>query len=105
MHAYVQCGPQKGDLWWLRTDGVNGCALTAYECTYANQVTEQCLSTVSDAETQLADLHEDDVKMEKDKFSWASAPTTPTTPHRISPGLPTEPEASPVDSVHRRRDR
>jgi len=76
------------DLWWLHTDGTDGCALTAYECTYGNQVAEQCLPTVSDVEMHLADLHEDDVTMEKDKFSWASAAERPGRPYYFTLDLP-----------------
>jgi hypothetical protein len=76
------------DLWRLRTDGVNGCALTAYECGYANQVTEQCLPAVSNVETQLADFHEDDVKMEKNKCSWAEASTRPGEPYYATLDFP-----------------
>jgi hypothetical protein len=76
------------DLWWLKTDGVDGCALAAYECTYANQVGQQCLPTVSDVETQLADLHESDVKMNEDKFSWASASTRPGRPYYFTLDIP-----------------
>jgi len=76
------------DLWWLGTGGATDCAITAHSCAYANQVGEQCLPTVSDVETQLADLHEDDVKMEKDKFSWASAAERPGRPYYFTLDLP-----------------
>ena len=76
------------DLWWLKTEGIDGCAVAAYECAYENQVGEQCLPTVSDVETQLAGLHEDDVKMDKDKFSWASASERPGRPYYFTLDLP-----------------
>jgi hypothetical protein len=87
-HLRVDDCNDNNDLWWLRTDSVDGCAVAAYECTYANQVAEQCLPTVSDVETQLADLHEDDVKMDKDKFSWASASTRPGRPYYATLNVP-----------------